>query len=310
MLSVTYENVENSKVNWYRNNQLLEQNGNIEIKTSNGRSIIKIIDADKKKVGKYEVVIEKDNQIVKSGSSVKLYKPSDEREIQPPAFTKLLKPSTVRLGDAVLLEVTVHSSPPASFTWFIGSQQVARDHNLDNIYVTTKDNASCLCIESLKEDSLGTITCRAENFAGSVSCSASLQAMEAAEVVGMAPRVLQPLRPITVMDGDTIELTCALAGWPTPHLLWHRDGAPITRARDVVFSRWPDGLSELSIREAFPEMTGIYRCTAFNDYGTCCTECHVTVEGICDATCMSLTLKKGGIQHDILENLISIGFIN
>lgn len=303
-LSVAFENVDDSNVQWYHNNQPLEQNDTCMIKTEKGRSTIKISDANKKKVGKYEVVIEKDNKLVKSGSSVKLHKPSEEEEILPPSFTELLRPTAAQLGAPLLLQTAVRSLPVASFTWFLGNREIkqfASENKLDDIYVTTENNASCLYIESLREDALGTITCRAENFAGSVSCSASLaEAAVVTDAAGCAPTVRAPLEQVRVMDGDTIELECAFSGSPAPRVHWHRDGGTLLRARDLAFGRWADGLCHLTVREAFPEMTGTYRCTATNDYGSCATECHVTVEGTSRATaCRTMQTDSIRLGQDL-----------
>lgn len=268
---------------WFLNNQILEKNQDCNITTENGKSTLKIKNADKKKVGKYEVVIEKNNVLAKSASSVKIKKGSDEDNIVPPTFIRPLRPTTAGLGDIILLETEVDSSPCASFQWFIGSKEVAsylKENKIHNMYITNRDNVSCLCVENVTTEIVGIITCRAENFAGSVSSSASLNILpNAKEVDGRAPEFITPLKSTTVMDGDPIILKCEVIGQPWPKIDWYYNGKSIDIARDITIGRQESGLCELCIKEAFPEMTGIYGVKAVNEFGTCTCECLVNVEG-------------------------------
>lgn len=279
---VEYENKDDNIVKWYRNNQLLEPNDDCDIVNENGKSRIKIHNADKKKAGKYEVVIERNNIITKSASSVKLVK-TNESEIVPPIFIRPLRPKEVCLGDIVLLETEVISSPCASFQWFIDTKEVvsyAKEKKLNNIYVTNRDNISCLCIENITKDLVGVMTCRAENFAGSVSCSASLVLIPMEkEIMGEAPSFIKLLDSTTVMDGEPIALTCKVMGQPWPKIDWYHDGKSIEKARDIIVARQASGLCELCIKEAFPEMAGTYCCKATNEFGSCSSECILNVEG-------------------------------
>lgn len=282
-LTVTYEPGDDNKVKWYRNNQTLEPSEDCIICIDSEKSTIKLKNVDKKKVGKYEVIIENKNLVVKSASSVKLIKSLNEDQIVPPIIIRPLHPKRVVLGEIVLLEVEVISSPTASFQWFIDTRDVTsyvKQNKLTNIYITNRENISCLCFENITEEILGVITCRAENFAGSVSCSASLIVeKQNKERTGQAPIILSPLEPLTIMDGEPIALSCKIMGEPWPKIDWYHDGTPVQRARDIAVARQESGLCELCIKEAFPEMTGTYCCVATNEFGSCSSECTVLVEG-------------------------------
>lgn len=281
-LYITFEPHDIHNLTWFRNNKPLK-NDDCEIENSEGFSKIKVLNVDKKKVGRYEVIIEKNNVIAKSASSIKLLKPNEDTGIEPPVFTRLLRPTKVCLNDILMVETEVMSNPCASFQWFIGTTDIAsfsKQHKLDNICITTKNNVSCLCIENVNKDFIGLITCRAENVAGSVSCSATMLLKDGEEPkIGDAPTVVSPLNPITVMDGEPIELTCKITGTPWPQVDWYHDEGLIKKARDVVMARQQSGLCEIRIKEAFPEMSGTYKCVATNEFGSCSTECLVDVEG-------------------------------
>lgn len=283
-LVVLFEAEDNCKITWYRNNQILESTDDFIIDTEKNKSQIRVLNASKQKIGKYEVIIESNDLTVKSACSVKLLKPSDGTQIQPPEFTRPLHPQEVRLGDILLMEAEVNSSPCASFQWFINTKEVisyAKENKLNNIYVTTRQNISCLCIENITADLIEIITCRAENFAGSVLCSASLilSKEEICPDLGESPKIINPLKPATIMDGEPITLTCQVSGKPWPKIEWYHNEKLIQKARDITFARQESGLCELCIKEAFPEMAGKYNCLATNIYGSSNTECIVNVEG-------------------------------
>lgn len=282
-LCMVYEAAKDCEVKWYQNNHLLEPTDNCIIETKNGKSTIKIRYVDKKKVGKYEAVIQSNGKIVKTAGSVKLIKPTDELEIMPPVFIRPVRSKEAYLGDIVLIESEVISSPSASFQWFLDTREVTsytKEHKLNHIYVTTKDNISCLCIEKITSDLAGIVTCRAENFAGSVSSSATLTLREKEPYEhGGAPVFTKPLQPTIVMDGEPIVLSCEVLGQPWPKIEWSHNGNVIQKARDIAFARQESGLCELLIKEAFPEMEGYYSCTATNDFGSSNSECVLTVEG-------------------------------
>lgn len=282
-LFVTYEPAEECNVTWYRNNQPLQMSEECEIIFENGLTSVTVHNANKSKVGRYEVVVERNEVIAKSASSVKLLKSPEESEIIPPVFIRPVRPTRVHIGDIVMLETEVVSQPCASLQWFIGTTELAshaKQNKLNNIYVTNKNNVSCLCIENITKEYIGVVTCRAENVAGSVSCSASLMATEEErEDSGCAPTVEEPLSAATVMDGEPIVLTCRVLGQPVPHIQWFHADDLIQKARDITIARLETGLCEICIKEAFPEMSGTYKCVATNEFGSCTTECVVEVEG-------------------------------
>lgn len=282
-LEVRFYPEEIDKVMWFCNNQPLEGVDSYHIVTTNGKSTLKVPKTQKKRIGKYEVVVEKNNIVSKSASTVKLIKVTDDDIVKPPVFIKSLEPKEVCYGDIVLLETEVVSNPCASFQWFIGNKDVityTKQSKIHNIYITNKDNISCLCIENINKEQVEVITCRAENFGGSVSCSASIVLKnDIKEVTGIAPEFVVPLKSATVMDGDQILLNCTVVGEPWPKIYWYHDKKLIEWARDISVGRQESGLCEIRIKEAFPEMSGTYSCVATNEYGSSRSECIVTVEG-------------------------------
>ncbi|XP_045531935.1 titin isoform X5 [Pieris brassicae] len=270
------------KISWSFNNKIIKNDEEFKIFTEPGKSILIVQTASKTKVGKYEVLIENKDMVVKSASTLKLKKISDTENIIPPVFTRPLQPKHVALGEIILLETEVISNPCASFQWFLGNKEVisyVKESKIKNMYVTSNENISCLCIEDSTRDVPDIITCRAENFAGSVSCSAQVNVVDENDnASGVGPKFLTSLSPTTVMDGEPILLKCSVIGQPWPKIDWYHNGKLLEVARDVTIGRQESGLCQLFIKEAFPEMTGNYECVATNKFGQCISNCIVNVE--------------------------------
>ncbi|GBO99815.1 Titin, partial [Eumeta japonica] len=133
--------------------------------------------------------------------------------------------------------------------------------------------------DNFDSESANVITCRAENVAGSVSCSASLTLEEGKNKrEGFEPTFIESLKPITVMDGEPISLKCVLIGEPFPKVHWTFNSKPIQKAKDTEIIRQQSGFCELTIKEAFPEMAGKYSCIAINEFGCSSSESVVTIE--------------------------------
>jgi len=78
--------------------------------------------------------------------------------------------------------------------------------------VVTADNRSVLIIREVASEYDGIYTCRAENVAGSVTCTATLNVLPATEWEDVAelvsPTFVKKLANARVMDGEEVHFTC------------------------------------------------------------------------------------------------------
>lgn len=92
------------------------------------------------------------------------------------------------------------------------------------------------------------------------------------------PEFTELLQPVTIRDGERIELRVRFRGFPAPRIRWYHEGKEIMNSADfqitIDFSR---GESTLVIVEVFPEDQGEYTCTAKNKYGETITTCRLNV---------------------------------
>jgi hypothetical protein len=89
------------------------------------------------------------------------------------------------------------------------------------------------------------------------------------------PQILEPLKSLTVEEGETVVLSTRVVGNPTPTVTWFKNGKPVT---DRPTHREGDTYS-LTLLEPTPEDTAQYAVQAKNSVGFAETTATVVVEG-------------------------------
>jgi hypothetical protein len=78
--------------------------------------------------------------------------------------------------------------------------------------VVTADNRSVLIIREVASEYDGIYTCRAENVAGSVTCTATVNVVPVTEWEDVtelvSPTFVKKLASVRVMDGEEVHFTC------------------------------------------------------------------------------------------------------
>lgn len=183
---------------------------------------------------------------------------------------------TVREGSQVRFLCLVTGDPQPSVRW----THEERDPK-DATITILQDSLCCLEIDSAKPEHAGLYRLELSNPSGSVSAETHLQVTgEETRDITMAPKVLEPLRDVTVQDGQPFSLACEVLAHPPPSVVWTRDGRPLPPSSDdfqVVLDG--TGTVVLLVREAFPEDNACFACRVRNSSGEVVTSCMVTVQG-------------------------------
>lgn len=147
--------------------------------------------------------------------------------------------------------------------------------------VMTEENHSVLMIPAALSETAGDYTCRAENVAGSVTSSATLNVMPEWEQVidFQSPVFVTTPVKAKVMDGEPVQFTCKVKGKPTPKVMWYHDDVPVKEGKEVTVYQDGEGVCKLAISEVFPEDSGIYTCKAVNPVGETICATSLVVEG-------------------------------
>lgn len=235
---------------------------------------------NRKRAGKYEIIAINRTGEARSSGSVVVSDKNDSPELRAPRFEKPLQPKTVLENDVVILEATIESYPLSSFNWFINAAPLK---NVPNVRIVDKDNRSVLVIESFNPANAGLYTCRAENVAGSVTSTASVQIVDQTELEEefeiIEPNFIQKLVPTQIMDGEELTLSCTVIGNPIPIIKWFRNDTQIVERKGTQMLQESNGNCVLTISEVYPEDAGDYTCYASSKIGEATNTVTVSIKG-------------------------------
>lgn len=87
---------------------------------------------------------------------------------------------------------------------------------------------------------------------------------------------VEPVKPVTVVQGSLVTLTCEARGVPPPTLTWMKDGQPLSLHRNLLL----DGQeTRLQLPDVAPADAGLYSCVASNQAGSSTKSFNLTVLG-------------------------------
>ncbi|CAF0838305.1 unnamed protein product, partial [Adineta ricciae] len=94
-----------------------------------------------------------------------------------------------------------------------------------------------------------------------------------------APTLSRPLKDQDVKEGQPIQLTCQVQGFPKSELLWFKNNVPLPlSARHKIAHDANNGTITLRVTDSRPEDSGVYTVIAKNPQGYVETTAHVIVE--------------------------------
>ena len=89
---------------------------------------------------------------------------------------------------------------------------------------------------------------------------------------------IQQLRDVVVDRPDVLRLSCEVVGQPKPTFQWEKDSKLLQESARVTITE--EGfVSTLEVTKSDFEDSGLYTCTAVNDFGRVSTSCIARVRG-------------------------------
>lgn len=283
-LVAEFEGKPKPEVKWFKNGIEIKPTDKQTVEIQENRTELVIPDMVKKDSGKYEVRIQNTLGEAKSSGSVTVketdeFTTGDTDKPQAPYFKTPLQPQIANIDEVVIIEATVDSYPMASFQWFYENKPL---ESTASVKIATKENRSILLIKQMAPQYAGPYTCRAENVAGSVTCTANVNILETTWEESTeinSPTFVKRLSPIRVMDGEGVDFTCILKGKPTPKVQWYHNDKPIEETKGISIIQDTEGICNLAIAEVFPEDAGEYTCQALNPVGEALSTTTLIVDG-------------------------------
>ncbi|CAO2631666.1 Myosin light chain kinase, smooth muscle, partial [Lemmus lemmus] len=152
------------------------------------------------------------------GERQHLLPPTPSKPVAP-IFLQGLSDLKVMDGSQVTMTVQVSGNPPPEVVWFHNENEIQES---EDFHFEQKGGRHSLCIQEVFPEDTGTYTCEAWNSAGEVRTQAILTVQEPHD--GTQPWFISKPRSVTASLGQSVLISCAIAGDPFPTVHWLRDG--------------------------------------------------------------------------------------
>lgn len=104
---------------------------------------------------------------------------------------------------------------------------------------------------------------------------------------------IEPVEPVTIVQGSLVTLSCEARGVPPPTLTWLKEGQPLSLHRNLLL----DGQeTRLQLPDVAPSDAGLYSCVASNQAGSSTKTFNLTVLGNHTEICIFKTKTEGSQQ--------------
>uniref|UniRef100_A0A2K5PP97 Myosin light chain kinase, smooth muscle n=1 Tax=Cebus imitator TaxID=2715852 RepID=A0A2K5PP97_CEBIM len=187
-----------------------------------------------------------------------------------PIFLQGLSDLKVMDGSQVTMTVQVSGNPPAEVIWLHNGNEIQES---EDFHFEQRGTQHSLCIQEVFPEDTGTYTCEAWNSAGEVRTEAVLTVQEPHD--GTQPWFISKPRSVTASLGQSVLISCAIAGDPFPTVHWLRDGKALSRDTGHFEVLQNEDVFTLVLKNVQPWHAGRYEILLKNRVGEC--SCQVSL---------------------------------
>ena len=232
---------------------------------------LRIESAKKEDRGMYQCFVRNSQESAQATAELKL-----GGRFDPPEFVRLFQEQSIQPGPSVQMPCVAKGDPAPEVKWFLYDKEIENDDISVGVSIGSFESpngevVSYLNISQARTKHGGLYKCTATSKVGSAAHSAKLK-------VRGAPYV-RPMDPIKVVAGDSMFVTCPVAGYPITNIVWERDGRQLPiNDRQRVFKNGTVIIEDVQRNED----AATYTCIARNEEGySARSDLEVTVMGEC-----------------------------
>ncbi|XP_042637334.1 myosin light chain kinase, smooth muscle [Orycteropus afer afer] len=187
-----------------------------------------------------------------------------------PIFLQGLSDIKVMDGSQVTMAVQVSGNPYPEVIWLHNGKEIQES---EDFHFEQEGSRHSLCIQEVFPEDTGTYTCEAWNSAGEVRTQAVLTVQEPHD--GTQPWFISKPRSVTATLGQSVLMSCAIAGDPFPTVHWLRDGKPLSKDSGHFEVLQNEDVFTLVLKNVQPWHAGQYEILLKNRVGEC--SCQVSL---------------------------------
>ncbi|KAK9507869.1 hypothetical protein O3M35_007639 [Rhynocoris fuscipes] len=216
-------------------------------------AVLKIESVRKEDKGMYQCFVRNEQESAQASAELKL-----GSRFEPPVITKGFDTQTLQPGPAINLKCIGKGNPTPEITWYLDEKKLI---NTDRLQVGQYVGVNGEVVSFLN------ITKAHSNDGGLYKCVASskvgvFEHAQRVNVYGLP--YVRAMEKKAIVAGETLIVTCPVAGYPIESIVWERDGRvlPINRKQKV----FPNGTLIIENVERLSDQA-TYTCVAKNGQG-------------------------------------------
>nr|XP_045758961.1 myosin light chain kinase, smooth muscle isoform X1 [Mirounga angustirostris] len=190
-----------------------------------------------------------------------------------PLFLQGLSDLKVMDGSQVTMTVQVSGNPPPEVIWLHDGNEIQES---EDFHFEQRGTRHSLCIQEVFPEDTGTYTCEAWNSAGEVRTQAVLMVQEPQD--GTQPWFISKPRSVTTSLGQSVLMSCAIAGDPFPTVHWLRDGKALSKDAGHFEVLQNEDVFTLVLKDVQPWHAGQYEILLKNRVGECSCQVSLTLQ--------------------------------